>query len=172
MLFWNNDSQDFCGPYSISISLLISSLSTIILWVWPWAPCNFWVFYIKCLKCLEYPTARLLKCSLSARMPKCLSAKVFKCLKCPSVQVSFESPSSLSAWLPECPSALNAQVSKCPSGALMAQLPLECPWSDLKVPLEWSLSALRVKRFCNIKRNGLVNSFMDFLKTFQNTYLT
>ena len=73
-----------------------------------------------------------------------------------------------SAWIPkcfECPSTL--RVPKCleyPS----AQALFEC-LSAIWVP-NFPLSALRVKKVGNITRNGLVNSFIEFLKTFQSMW--
>ena len=85
------------------------------------------------------------------RVPKCLSAQVP--FECPSARVS----NCLNVHLPnclECPSALVPRVPKC----LSARVPLECPLSA-----NFLLSALRMK-----KRNELANSFIEFLKTFQN----
>ena len=66
-------------------------------------------------------------------------------------------------WVPECPSVLrvtSAWVAKC----------LEC-LSTLGV-LNLPLSAAWVKKVCNITKNELVDSFIEFLKTFRNTDIT
>ena len=54
----------------------------------------------------------------------------------------------------KCPSS--ARVPKCPSSARVPQVP-ECP-NALGVS-DFPLSALRVKKVCNIARNLLVNPF-------------
>ena len=72
-------------------------------------------------------------------------------------------------WVPECPSSAPVpRVLKCPSAI---GVPLEYPFSA--VP-NFPLSTRRVKKNCKIARNGLVNSFIEILKTFQNTnfYIT
>ena len=93
-------------------------------------------------------------------------------------------PTCPSVWVPKCPSAMSAQVLKCPSsaqvfrvskgpsGALVPKCPwvsMECPWSALSVP-NFHLRGLRAKNVWKITRNGLVNSFIEFLKIYQNTY--
>ena len=75
-------------------------------------------------------------------------------------------PECLSAQVPGCPGALSAQVLKCLSSA---QVSFGCPLRTLWKP-HFPLNALWVKKVCNITRNELVNSCIDFLKTFQNTY--
>ena len=87
------------------------------------------------------------KCPSSVRVTKCpstLSARVPKCL--------FEYPSTQVPYYCPC-----AQVPKCPSRVLWvsAQSPLQCYSS---------------KKIWNIAKNELVNSFIGFLKTFQNAY--
>ena len=87
--------------------------------------------------------------------------------KCQSVWVPFNCPS---AHVPKCPSgAWVPQVLECESD----QVPCvsKCHWSSLGEP-NFPLSALWVKKVCKIIRNGLLNSFIEFLKTFQNTYFT
>lgn len=92
----------------------------------------------------------------------------YLCLKCLSAQVS------------NCPfCASKPRVLKCP---LSPQVHFESSWSDLRVPFKcpWNalwvpnfpLKALRLKGVCNITRNGLANSFIGLLKSFQNTYFT
>ena len=107
---------------------------------------------------------------------------------------------TLFVWVPECP--LNAQVPwvpECPSVVSSAlrepkrQLPwaleslsaprvpfecpsalgvtLDCPWSDFYVP-NFPLSARLLKNVCNITRDGLFHSFIEFLKTYRNRYFT
>ena len=99
----------------------------------------------------------------------CLSAQVLKC--------------SSSARVPECLKCSSAKEPKCSSST---QVPLEFPWSELRVSLEcpWGvllvpnlhLSALWVKKVCNISRNvnsvNRVNSFIEFLKTLRNKTFT
>ena len=101
------------------------------------------------------------------RLPKCTSVWVSECL---STQVP-EYPSAQVPWVFECLSTLRVpeclEYLQCPT----AQEPWvpECPWSALWVP-NFPLSGLQVKGVCNITRNGLAHSFIEFLKTFQNTY--
>ena len=116
-------------------------------------------------------------------MPKSLSVQVLQVPECPSAQVP-EFPRMQMPWVPkylsalwvperlecqstpwalECPSDL--RVAECPS----AQIPFKYPWNAHWRP-SFSLSALRAKKVWNITRNGLGNSFIEFLKTFQNTY--
>ena len=86
-------------------------------------------------------------------VPKCLSALwVPERLECQSTP-----------WALECPSDL--RMAECPS----AQIPFKYPWNAHWRP-SFSLSALRAKKVWNITRNGLGNSFIEFLKTFQNKY--
>ena len=92
------------------------------------------------------------------RVPKRLSAWVSECL---SAQVTFEWPS---AQVPECQSAQISYVSECPSAFRMPEC-LKC-LSALWVSLECLLSALWVKKAYNITGTGLLNSFIEFLKTF------
>ena len=92
------------------------------------------------------------------------------CLECPDY---LESRSS--ARVPqvlECPNALTSRVPRCPSSTQVSK----CPWSGIRVPLESPLNSQfpfkcsSSREVYNITRNGLVNSFIEFLKTFQNTY--
>ena len=92
--------------------------------------------------------------------------KVVRVSECPSTLQVPGCPSAQVSWLLEYSSAL--QVSfECPS----VQLLFECSsarvpwvpkrtWSALGV-LKCPLSALRVKKVCNITRNGLLNSFIS-----------
>ena len=114
-----------------------------------------WVCQIKCLQCFECP---------SACLPECLSSQVLS--KCSSVQVIFDCSCASSAEVPfVCPSA----VPKHSSNAL--GVTLTCYLSILWVPNS-PFSALRIKKFWNITRNGPFHSFIGFSKTFQNTYFT
>ena len=93
------------------------------------------------------------------RVPKRLSAWVSECPR--DLRVAQCS----SAWVPKCPSILCAWVPKCLSSARVPQV-LECPSSALRVSLECPLSTLWVKKAYNITGTGLLNSFIEFLKTF------
>ena len=101
------------------------------------------------------------------RLPKFPSVWVSEC---PSAQVP-ECPSAQVPWVFECLSALPVpdclEWLQCPT-AQMPWVP-ECPWSALWVP-NFPLSGLQLKGVWNITRNGLAHSFIEFLKTFQNTY--
>ena len=127
---------------------------------------------------------RLPKC-LSAWVPKCPIVQVPKGQMCPSAlrvpeflkSSSAQVPSVFSAWVHNCPSS--ARVPKCPSSAL--QVILDHPWRALGVFLvfpislgvtNFFLSALWVKKACDIARYKLVNSFIEYLKTFQYLYFT
>ena len=117
-------------------------------------------------------SARVLKCwvpncpiDMCVRVPECPSALwVNGCLKYSSaLRVPFEYPSTHIVY--ECPSAF--------------WLPFQWPQSALEMPLKSPLSAkfpfecdFCIKKVCNITGNELVNSFIEFLKTFQNTYFT
>ena len=90
---------------------------------------------------------------------KSLLNKVPRVSKCLSAQVPFECPT---APVPECPSS---KCLECPSAKVPFERFFECPVSA-QYPLECSLS----KKVWNITRNGLVNNFIEFLKTFQNIY--
>ena len=88
-----------------------------------------------------------------------------KCLECPTAQIS----ECLSSFrVPKCPSAPRVPESfKCLERPSALGVPSECS-SALWMPLECSLSALWVNKVCNITGNGVINSFIKFLKNFSD----
>ena len=114
-------------------------------------------------KRLYYPlspvqVSLLNKASRMSRVPKCLSVQAS--FKSPIVQVP-ECSSAQVPWVLEYLSALwVTECLECPS----AQVPFECPW-NAQFPFEYSFSKKK-----ELYKNGLANSFIEFLKTSQNTY--
>ena len=79
---------------------------------------------------------------------ECLKAWVLRCLEC------------LSSWVP------GVSVTKCLEWQ-SAKVLLQC--SSAQAP-NFLFSTIRLKKVWNIAKNGLAISFIEFLKTFQNTY--
>ena len=89
----------------------------------------------------------------------------------------------LIVWVTECsstlrvPKFLRAQMPKyreCPSALSLLRTPkcasvFQVLWSAFWVS-NFPLSVFQVKKVWNITRNGLLNIFVEFLKTFQNPY--
>ena len=95
------------------------------------------------------------ECPSTLRVLECWSAWVPKSFEFPSPKAPFECPIASSAQVPEssvCPWSTLGVLFQC-SGAL---------W----VPLESPLSALQVKKVCNIIWNCFLNSFIEFFETF------
>ena len=88
-------------------------------------------------------------------IPECPSvARVSRCLKCSSAQVSWVSKCSSSAQMPKYLTSTLGVTLTCP---LSTQFPFE--YSSIK------------KKVSNITRKGLVNSFIEILKTFFSEYI-
>ena len=94
------------------------------------------------------------------------ASNMHKCLvpECLSVKGSFECPSKLSAGVPK--SFLSAQLPRVPECLSALEVPWECPMSA-QFSFEGSSSK---KNVWNTTRNGLANSFVEFLKNSQNAY--
>ena len=87
-------------------------------------------------------------------VPKCPSGGVPKCLECRVHKY----PSSVGvAQFPKCRRTYMGNCFECSS----TQVPFECLWMS-----NFPLSALWAKKVCNITKNGVVNSFIEFFKTF------
>ena len=92
-------------------------------------------------------------------------------------------PNCPRAWVPEYPNvlqvpkSLSAQVPKVPVvpeclsslRVLKCKMVLRVPF-DFPLSPNFSLSSLPLKNVWNITRNGLANSFIEFLKILHNTY--
>ena len=112
----------------------------------------------------EYLSAQVPFEPPSDQVPECPSAKVLWVPKCSSAPRVAECASAL--WVSEHFKCLRAQEPKCPWSARVSK----CLWSALWVT-NFPFRALRVKKLCNIARNGLLNSFKEFWKTFSEYIL-